>query len=614
MDENEYDLRSILGILRRRLRLILVAVVASLAIATAVVFALTPLYSATALVLFDPSTKNLLQPSPQLAASSGDNARMDSEVELMRSDNILLQVVEQQNLLADPEFGPKPTPVDQLLSIFLPGEGPQLTGAQALNQTLSALRNAVSVQRRGQTYLIAVQAWAETADRAAELANALAQAYIADQLNSKVAAIVLAQDVLEARILEAREFIVQSDGASDEFLDANPRLIIDETGRVDLGHTRDQIRALEAAQSLRQDLHRQVVESPLSADTLTQIYELQQTVDLARSQYQTLLTRAHDLDTQAGLQIADSRIASAALPAQRPSFPNKALTLVVSGMIGLGVGLALAFVYENLIGGFTSQEQLEAVLKVRTASVIPSIQPKADRRSLADVLVTNPLSEFAESARRLRVAINLVLKPSEGHLGSVIMITSAAPGEGKSTVALALARTYALSGHRTILIDCDLREPSLHKQLGTASPQGLLDLLGQADSIPDVAAIMARDPLSKLTAIAGTRRSDSATDQMLASRKFAQLLSAARATYDVVILDTPPVGPVVDALYIAPHTDAILLVTRWAATAQREARAAVSALEQAAGSRATILAVLNQQATTGAFYNRKYGKYQEAVT
>ena len=704
MDENEYDLHSILGVLRRRLRLILVAVVGSLAIATIVIFALTPLYSATALVLFDPSTKNLLQPAPQLAATSGDNGRIDSEVELMRSDNILLKVIEQQDLLTDPEFGPAHSPRDQLLGIFLLDEWGQLTGEQALSQTLSNLRNAVSVRRRGQTYLIAVQAWSETADRAAELANTLAEAYIADQLASKVNAIILSQDVLEARLLEARKAIVQSEGAFDRFLDANLQGIADQTGRTDLGNMRDQIRALEAARSrtsgllasieadisqgdwggvaeslesdtlealeqqrrivdqslaaapddasasvlraslvtiddqlhqeateqsarlrqsiaedesehhsLRQDLRRQVIESSLSADMLAQIYEFQQSAELARTQYQALLTRTYDLDTQAGLQIADSRIASPALPAQRPSFPNKPLTLVVAGMIGLGVGLALAFIYENLIGGFTGQEQVETVLKMRTASVIPSVQPKTGRLSLADMLVTNPLSEFAESARRLRVATNLILKPSEGHFGSVIMITSAAPDEGKSTVALALARTYALSGHRTMLIDCDLREPSLHKQLGVASPQGLLDLLGQEDSVPDVAAIIARDPLSKLTAIVGSRRSDSATDQLLASRKFAQLVGAARATYDVVILDTPPVGQVVDALYIAPQSDAILLVTRWAATAQRDVRAAVSAIEQASGSRATLLAVLNQQANTRSFYKRKYAKYHEAT-
>ncbi len=706
MDETEIDLRSILGVLRRQFRLIAVTVVAFLAIAGVALFALTPIYSATALVLFDPSNKNLLDPDMQTGSAASDNARIDSEVELMRSDNLLLQVIADEKLTSDPEFGPTIGVRNQLLSFLRLAPPTEISGEEALNQTLGKLRNAVSVQRRGLTYLIAVQARSTAPHRAAEIANALARAYIADQLGGKVKSVLNSRDILDARILEARNAIVQSEGAFDSFIQTNLDQIVADTGRTDLASTQARIRELEQARAgnatlvvslendlaendwaalvaslqsdalaelerqraeldaqleqtadpgvagsfreqlaeiddrlrrtaetevnalrtalstdqerqdeLRQDLRRQVLSSSLSADMLTRLYELQQTADLARNQYQTLLARSQDLDTQASLQVADSRFVSEALPPSRPSFPNNNLILILAGLAGLGVGIGLAFLYENLIGGFMSQEQLESVLKVRTAAVIPREKPKTENESLANMLVTNPLSVFSEAVRRLRASTDLALRrDGENKDRVVIMITSTAPNEGKTTTALALARSYALAGRNTILIDCDLRKPSVHRQLGIGPSFGLLDLLNQADGEFNVASIITGDQLTDLTIIPGARRSDIPTDQVLAGARFRHLIAAASKAYEVVILDTPPMGPVVDALYIAPYADAVLFVTRWGSTAQRDVKAAINGLLDVTSPGAAILGVLNQQNDTRASYQRKYGGYYAATT
>jgi Mrp family chromosome partitioning ATPase len=132
-----------------------------------------------------------------------------------------------------------------------------------------------------------------------------------------------------------------------------------------------------------------------------------------------------------------------------------------------------------------------------------------------------------------------------------MVVASAAPGEGRTTVALALARAYALSGVSTLLIDCDLRKPSIHKLLGMESSGGLLDYLAAAGGdAADLKSIITVDGGSGARVIFGAKRSNVVTDQLIAGATFARLIDAARDSFDVIILDTPPIGAVVDGLYL----------------------------------------------------------------
>src|SRR5690606_12078939 len=127
----------------------------------------------------------------------------------------------------------------------------------------------------------------------------------------------------------------------------------------------------ERAGRMRQQMRSEVFSSDLPLDVLTRLYELQQSADLARSQYQTLLARTGDLRLQADSQLADSRIVSAALPPAGPSFPDARLILVLGGLAGLGLGIALAVVYENFLGGFTSESQVGLVTRQPVLGAVP---------------------------------------------------------------------------------------------------------------------------------------------------------------------------------------------------------------------------------------------------
>lgn len=708
---DSFDLRDLLGLLRRRLWLIVGITMLAIGSAGVALLALKPVFTATTLVLVDPSKKNLLDPQDQLGGSTSDSLRVDSEVELVKSETTLLAVARQLNLASDPEFGLRFGLRDTLITFFGLGSPELPTGEQAYQYLIGDLRDAVTVQRRGLTYLIAISARSERPAFAAELANAIARTYIQQQLESKVLSTLASRDIIEARIVDASGIVLQSERAFDEFIDSNLSRISDATGRTDFAAMRNQIDTLTRRRSeadariqlvesnlrqrdwsgvasslqnealanlerqraqllqslgqaadgtpaatdlrtelgrvesnleaaarnavdalrgqvastqaraseLRNELRTSILGSDLPSDILTSIYELQQRAEIARSQYQTLLTRQRDLDTQAFLQVADSRVASEATPPTLPSFPNPRLILILSTLVGLAVGIGLAMLVENFFGGFSSEAQTEALLRLPVVASIPrqrSVKkPGGESFTVADALVASPLSVYSESIRRVRVGIDQALRKT-GHSvggmgrngGTVIAVTSAAPNEGKTTMSLSLARAYAQAGLSTILIDCDLRKPSIHRQLGLDASEGLLDYL-TSNAGAELRSIVTIDDASGAQVVLGSRRSDVATDQLIAGRAFTTLVDAAKKSFDVVILDTPPIGPVVDGLYLAGMADAILFVVKWSATPQQEVRAAVTAISGAKREEVPLLALLNQQNTNPAAYKGRYAGY-----
>jgi len=704
MDHSEFELRSIFGLLRRQFRLILTTIVAVMSLAAVVAFSLTPVYTSSALIMVDPSNKDLLDPQNQINSASADSARIDSEVELARSDSVLLKVIQEENLIADPEFGVSLGTWARILNFLRLAEPTLPSGEDAVNQTLSKLGGAIHVQRRALTYLISIQASAENRALAADMANAVAQTYIADQVDAKIEGILASRDILQARAEQARQAIVSSENSFDDFVESNIARISQDTGRTDLIalqrqidelrssrtqnsslvnsmqmalrtqdletivsdlqsdaideleqqradllanlesaadgtptaiNLRDELAAIEqrmldeariattsladqiqenqdTEDTLRQSLRSLVLDQSLSADVLTELYELQRGSEIARRQYETLLSRIQDVEAQADLQIADSRVVSPALAPQYPAFPNKTLILALAGFCAILLGLALAFLYENLIGGFTGDEQLAQVLKLPVAATVPRQRAKSEKESLANTVVTAPLSGFSESIRRIRANIDQSVRhasPDKPPTTKVIMVTSTAPNEGKTTLSLSLARSYALTGQRTLIIDCDLRKPSLHRHLNIESSTGLLDYLSSDGDGVALQSIISSDPLTSATTILGARRSNLPTDQLLSAVSFARLIRAARNSFEVIVLDTPPVGPVIDGHYVAPHADAIVFVTRWATTSQSDVRKAVTGLMAARRPDAQVLAVLNQQDETRSAYYRRYGSY-----
>ena len=677
------DIKDLLSILQRQARLIGVTIFVFLTLAFLFLARAVPLYTATALIEVDPAGRSLLDPQDtQRAAATMADARLESEVEKLRSSSLALDTIRDTELYLTEEFGVSLSLTDrakQAIGLELP-EPP--TGLQVVQATLGRFYDAMSVRRRGLTYLVAVSFTSENPTRAAEVANAHAQTYIRRQLDAKVQDALAGRDILRAQLDLAQAQLAATDGAFSDYVNHNLDRLMAESGSVAVENLRDQMTAAaatrvellqsqtraraaleasdfdtlaneigdatlvalteqrsvlarqiagkaegtaeaidlaagladleariategaravsqldasvtgyEAAESdLRAQLQTELLSGPLSPQTLTEVYSLQQEAQIAQRQYDTMLLRLREIETQALVQIADSRVVSEALPPRQPSYPNKKLILALALFAGIGGGITLAFAYEYFVGGVTSAIQLGNLLPARVGAVIPREALPADQKTVADKIVNEPMSLIAESFRRLRAAVDRAC-PDDPGKGKVIMVCSSVPAEGKSTTALALARTYAAAGKKTLLIDADLRNPSQHSFIGCEPKHGILDYL--LDEVDGDEAFYDADPKSSLGVMMGRRRSMVPTDAPLQSTTFRDLISNARGALDVIIIDTAPLVPVVDARYIAPLADCAVLCVRHGITKQSELRNSFDQLTDSLRSDAEVVTVLN---------------------
>lgn len=730
------ELGAFIGMIRRQLRLVLS--VAGLVVGAAVLalVLIQPRFTATALVLVDPGQKNLLSPQSGLPAqSASENARVESEVAILRSDRVALSTVKAADLLSDTEFGPRPGTRDRLLALLGLAPAPRLQGTDLLEGTLKRLRKAVTVRRDGLTYLVRVSVTARDAARAARLANTLSRTYIDLQIQAKTDNFLAARDLLRGQIDAARSRLAKSEDALDIFIQSNLESLVSDMPAADIsdGGLRDlavSLRELNASRlrtqslatltegaiatrdwealassladeamtalvtrsrALRQDLdgapeqaprvdlrariariedrlnqraetlsdslqadldrlnsrargvrgqiRQQVVRGDLSSDALSRIYALRQESDIAQRHYGTLLTRLRDLEAQAVLQVADSRIVSDALPPVDPSHPRVWLLLAIALVAATGLGVGAGGLREHAMGGITTAEQLRALLPGAPVVAIPHTDapsspdpgpngrgitepipayatgpetPHGLVRGLADLVLDAPLSGFSEALRRLRAAVERGhdrSSPQGSSAGAmVIMVGSSLPDEGKTTLALALARTCKAAGRRTLLIDADMRRPGIHTMLGLRPALGLRDHLeggaegphtgtgaaGGADH-PVPGSAFVEDPRSGLLVLPAGSSDGHPADRAVQSDRFATLIAHVRGSVDVVIIDTPPLGPVVDGLYVAALADVVVHCVRYATTPHASVMDVRRQIEDAAPGVPLVMALTHSQ-------------------
>ncbi|MGF7153239.1 GumC family protein [Novosphingobium gossypii] len=299
--------------------------------------------------------------------------------------------------------------------------------------------------------------------------------------------------------------------------------------------------------------------------------ELERAAQSSQALYESYLNSYRQLVAQDGTQRPNARVLSLAEVPLLPSSPNVPLNMALALVIGLGAGLAAAYVAEALFRGLTTADEVEQGLGHRYLGSIPllaSVSRKARREVPA--ITQEPRSAFAESFRSLRTSIEqAVYGPTQ-----VIAVTSALPKEGKTTVSSCLAQTLAVSGLPTILVDCDLRGRGVSRLL-RLSPEhpGLIEVLEGRVSLAE-ALVTGESGLCVLP----IRPSDSDPENLLTGEIFARLVQELRACFDHVVLDLPPVLPIAAGRTIAGLADATVLVVRWRKTMSGAARSALGML------------------------------------
>jgi capsular exopolysaccharide synthesis family protein len=327
----------------------------------------------------------------------------------------------------------------------------------------------------------------------------------------------------------------------------------------------------QALQGQLDELKKQVVSSN-SAEV--KLRALQMEADSNRAMMETFLSRFKETSAEesGNLQMPDARIISRADLPERPSFPNIPLFLAIEIVLSGIVGVILAFATEHLDRGFRSGVQFEHETGTPVLAMIPQVDESRGRA--ADYLVERPMSAYAEAVRSVYTSILL----TQGDVPlKKIVVSSCQPSEGKSTLAISLTRMIALSGQRTILIEADLRRPSIHSQLGIERGVGLAEVLIGSMSLEEA---LYRDPKTSADILLAGKETLNPS-KLLASHQMDQLLNQLARDYDVVIIDTAPVLAVSDGLLLANKADGVIYSCRWATTSRETAALGLKELREA---------------------------------
>ncbi len=308
-----------------------------------------------------------------------------------------------------------------------------------------------------------------------------------------------------------------------------------------------------------------------------QLRALEREAAAGRTMLETFLGRYEETSAQtdASIQQPGARVISRADVPDNPSFPPKALILATVFMITAVLSTLVVLAIEQLDRGYRSGEQIERILGKRSLGLIPMIRGGAGR-SPESFILKNPSSMFGEAVRS--VFTSILLAP-DGSAPKTVLVTSAQPNEGKTTLAVCLARMRGLSGRRTVIVETDLRRPSVHRMLGVPRRPGLVELIAGEAQLSEV---LHRDERSGAYVIpAGRLTADPA--EVLASPQMRQVITALASEFELVILDSPPVVAVSDPRVLAPQVDATILVVRWTQTTRDVVALAAKQIDEAGG-------------------------------
>src|SRR6056297_46682 len=350
----------------------------------------------------------------------------------------------------------------------------------------------------------------------------------------------------------------------------------------------------ESYRTLQERIERQ------SSD-LVRIEQMTREVETTRTLYETFLTRLKETTVQRGLQQADSRVLSDAIPGEKVA-PRTALILALSMVLGLMAGAAIVLVRQFLHDTFRAAADLERATGLPVLGQIPKL-PVRERKDLIGYLKDRPTSAPAEAIRNLRTSL---LLSDIDHPPQIIMSTSALPGEGKTTQAVALAQNLAGLDKTVLLIEGDIRRRTFAQYFSDVPAGGVLSALSGEVPLNEVVFHDARVGADILM---GEKSRANAAD-LFSSDKFRAFLARAREAYDFVIIDTPPVLVVPDARVIGQHADAILFSVAWDKTQRGQVLAALREFESAnIGVTGIALAQIDPKGMRRYGYGGKYGAY-----
>ncbi len=317
-----------------------------------------------------------------------------------------------------------------------------------------------------------------------------------------------------------------------------------------------------------------------------------------RQLYELFLNRIKETTESTGIDQANARIVDKAFPAIKPIKPKKRLIILIAGFLGLGFGILLAFLFEHFDNTVKSALQIEERFKLVVLGVLPKMGKKT--KDIWQQIKLDSKSVFSEGIRTIRTGVIL---SNLDNLQKTILVTSSLPGEGKTSVTINTAINLS-EMHKVLLIDADMRKPSVGKLLGFGrNISGLAELVVKTDEPSNCVHRWGEQNLYVIP----TGQLPPNPLELLSSRAFKEMLEHMQKTFDYVIIDSPPVLPVSDARLISTMVKSVIFVVKADDTPIPVISDGLKGLQQ---SGAPIMgAVLNQFDVHKHNKNAKYGGY-----
>ena len=462
--------------------------------------------------------------------------------------------------------------------------------------------------------LIRARADLATADARLDAARGQAGAAAQAAIAASVVPLRTALEQLTARY-QARIGLLganhpEVEGSRRQVEDAR-RAVDAEIARVVTGTQQDRRAASERVTTLEHDLADAKQQADAEAKAEIPLNAMERDAEAARTQLLAVLERIQQTAQQHALETSEAHEISLALPPTRPSWPKPGPMLVAAAAAGLLLG-AMAVYFLHL-----ADTTLHSGADVRNIAHLPcfALVPELSSRELRgtpidEYVVRRPLTAFAEQIRAVRAGLwSGIERPK------VIAITAARPAEGKSMLALSIARSASLSGERVLLIDCDVRRPSLAHRLQADNNVGLVDLLACRANLEDV---LHGDRFGGAGAMHFVPAGRPGTDTfgLFMGPEMARLLNRARQEYGLIVLDSPPVQAITEARVLAAVADATVLCVRWRATPRHVVSHTLELLEHAHAQLAGIVltrvdprAHVHSGYADAEAYHRRYRSY-----